>query len=351
MADQLHNDDARFLELLDKWQSGDYTRHDEQELFELAGKDPFRQESLDGLQQFPETDHRAALEKLHRRLHNTRGPGLTFSMRLLSIAAVLVLLLGAVWFFSRPSVEISGNNPIAQHTETPAPVQTEAAPAPLEDKVVPPEAGPAIAKNDRSQPPLPPAASGPAPLERAPEEPVQQHPVVTSDFPGRQAEDEAAHRKPDTLADLGQQESGDYAKSSAPQSDAEGYAIAKAKKRAARKSESFPNQRATSEQTDSALPASKADQPAPGAVPNQGWDVFGQYLRDTARLTPEARANNVSGYVRVQFFVKTSNRPEKFQVIKSLGYGCDEIAIQLIKDWKWQRQSAQPVLVDVPFVR
>lgn len=355
MADQFH-DDARFLELLDKWQSGDFTRSDERELFELAGKDPFRQESLDGWMQFPETDHSTVLDRLAGRLQEKKKRRVILFPRLLSLAAALALLLGAIWFFSHNQTEVLKNDSVAR-TETPAPVQPEFSPTPS-DKARTPE---------RSQQPrtgegkIPDDVSSvnsrlykpERPLGEAPGSPA---PAVTK--PSGQGIDNKENKEQDSFAELNNAKTDELSKpvdrqyQSTNISPPEERASTAAKKKSAPKTEPAPaTQGAVYGKTDSALSAPAADKKSPGAVPDQGWDAFGQYLRNSARLTPQAKANNVSGYVRVQFYVDITNRPVNFIVVKSLGYGCDEAAIDLVKNWKWSRQSGQPVLVDVPFVR
>jgi hypothetical protein len=62
------NEDTRFLELLQKWQSGDFTRADEQEMNALAASDAFRREALEGILDFPTHDQATAILSLRRKI-------------------------------------------------------------------------------------------------------------------------------------------------------------------------------------------------------------------------------------------------------------------------------------------
>jgi TonB family protein len=85
--------------------------------------------------------------------------------------------------------------------------------------------------------------------------------------------------------------------------------------------------------------------------PEGGWEAFRTYLYSTARLSPEARNNNVSGQVTLQLTLGPNGEVEDVKVIKGLGYGCDEAAIRLARSWKWIRGAQPRVTFDVPFVR
>jgi protein TonB len=85
--------------------------------------------------------------------------------------------------------------------------------------------------------------------------------------------------------------------------------------------------------------------------PEGGWDVFGDYLRQNARLTTEARNHNVSGTVQIRFNINENGDPQGFTVLRSLGYGCDQEAVRLVRNWEWKRGQNPVVTVEVPFVR
>jgi hypothetical protein len=85
--------------------------------------------------------------------------------------------------------------------------------------------------------------------------------------------------------------------------------------------------------------------------PIDGWEEFNEYLRVNARLTSEARNNNISGVVKHQFNLDANAEPAQFRILRSLGYGCDEQAIQLVQDYEWRLGKNNIVTVEIHFVR
>ena len=73
------------------------------------------------------------------------------------------------------------------------------------------------------------------------------------------------------------------------------------------------------------------------AMPEFGFESFDDYLEDNLKFPDKARENKVKGKVRVQFTVNKDGSLSNFSIIQSLGYGCDEEAIRLLKEGpKWK---------------
>lgn len=92
------------------------------------------------------------------------------------------------------------------------------------------------------------------------------------------------------------------------------------------------------------------------ASPIGGTRAYNKYLDANVRYPQEAIKNNIKGKVKVEFSVKTDGSLDDYKVVKSLGYGCDEEVIRLIKDgpkWSPSTENGQPiestVLVGVKF--
>lgn len=85
--------------------------------------------------------------------------------------------------------------------------------------------------------------------------------------------------------------------------------------------------------------------------PGGGWDMFNDYLRQNARLTPAARKANVSGTVRLQFSINQNGEPQGIVMLRSMGYGLDQEARRLVENWVWVRGVDPFVTVEIPFVR
>lgn len=72
------------------------------------------------------------------------------------------------------------------------------------------------------------------------------------------------------------------------------------------------------------------------AKPEFGWEAFEVYLKENTKLPPRARQYNVKGRVIVSFIVNEKSELSDFTIIRSLGFGCDEEAIRIIKNGpKW----------------
>ncbi|MCG8327888.1 MAG: TonB family protein [Chitinophagales bacterium] len=71
--------------------------------------------------------------------------------------------------------------------------------------------------------------------------------------------------------------------------------------------------------------------------PKMGMKRFQRYIDRNLKYPEAARDADISGEVILSFGVDENKRPEAIQVEQSLGYGCDQEAIRLLKegpDWK-----------------
>lgn len=82
------------------------------------------------------------------------------------------------------------------------------------------------------------------------------------------------------------------------------------------------------------------------AVPAGGRTAYRQYLEKNLRYPEQALENNIEGRVTIQFTIDANGKIGEFNVLKSLGYGCDEEVVRLIKKgpkWNPTKRDAQPV--------
>ncbi|GHN00206.1 collagen-binding protein [Cytophagales bacterium WSM2-2] len=80
--------------------------------------------------------------------------------------------------------------------------------------------------------------------------------------------------------------------------------------------------------------------------PIGGRRAFSKYLDTNVRYTEEALKNNVKGKVKVEFDLHSDGSFDGYRVVKSLGHGCDEELIRLIKDgpkWLPTTENGKPV--------
>lgn len=79
-----------------------------------------------------------------------------------------------------------------------------------------------------------------------------------------------------------------------------------------------------------------------------GIATLGAYLGQNLRYPEAAKRANVSGKVFVAFTVGTDGGVSDVQILKGVGFGCDEEAVRVVEQMpRWQpgRQDGQPVAV------
>lgn len=77
-----------------------------------------------------------------------------------------------------------------------------------------------------------------------------------------------------------------------------------------------------------------------------GMEAFNQYLRKNLRYPTQAQQANVSGNVYLSFVVEKDGSITQLQILKGLGFGCDEEAqrvLQAMPRWKPGRQQGRAV--------
>jgi TonB family protein len=82
------------------------------------------------------------------------------------------------------------------------------------------------------------------------------------------------------------------------------------------------------------------------ANPTGGKRAYNKYLEANVRYPDKALKSNISGKVRVEFAVHTDGSLDQYKIVKSLGYGCDEEVIRLIKEgpkWSPTTENRRPV--------
>jgi TonB family protein len=86
------------------------------------------------------------------------------------------------------------------------------------------------------------------------------------------------------------------------------------------------------------------------AVPEGGLKAYDAYLDTNLQFPKEALAKHVKGKVAIRFTVRVDGSLDEFRVVKSLGNGCDEEVIRLVKEgpeWSPTTEDNQPVESEV----
>lgn len=83
------------------------------------------------------------------------------------------------------------------------------------------------------------------------------------------------------------------------------------------------------------------------AEPVGGRKAYDKYLQNSLHYPAEALENKVKGKVTVQFTVRTDGSLDEFNIIKGLGFGCDEEVIRLVKEGpQWKPTTEDDVAVE-----
>ena len=343
-------DDKRLNDLLEQWAGGDFNRADETELDALGEMDDFRKEALAGYRAVPEADHSARLQAMRARLQAQTGmPEATGGKRIMlpwvwAAAAALALLIVAVFFFAPPQPTATfADQSVADEQQPGLPAGNADVPAPdASDAYLNPW----------------PKAKGVAPTQGK----QAQYPVGASnaeEFPALMT-DVAVSEEVAAAEDEVPPISSAPASPPAPMAElpAKTNAAKPVKEEAAKKVPSGISPETAKHDTESRadLDGLRKDvraegEPLPAPEPVEGWERFREYLRQNARLTTEARNQNVSGVVRLQFAVLSDGTPTNFTVVRRLGYGCEEEGIRLIKEWEWIPGKYNFLTVDIAFNR
>lgn len=86
------------------------------------------------------------------------------------------------------------------------------------------------------------------------------------------------------------------------------------------------------------------------ATPIGGLRAYDKYLKNSLRYPAQALESKIKGRVTVQFTVRTDGTLDEFNVLKGLGYGCDEEVIRLVKEgprWSPTTEDEEPVESEV----
>ncbi len=339
--------DSRFLTLLRNWLSGNFRRPDEAELRSLATGDDFRREAWEGFQSQPETDHARHLDEVREQIRAKHfgGEGRIVQLpqrRWLAMAAALLLALVAVVFLPRIFEEKSASAGIAQHLDS----YRDAPAADVPSASLPTTSAEKQAPEIRSQPQardfLGKKASpveAPKMAETAAEKPASP--------PASAIAQPTAPAKESPSADMVLNETKPAA--AQPQSQQDGPPPSQGYKAKTRQSEAPAPASRAMDQAQTRMAAPNRANAEPQAF--GGLDEFVAFANQYARLPKDARDNNISGFVRLRFSVSDEGKAYNFQIIRSLGYGCDEEAVRLAEGFLWEASRGQMVSVSVPFVR
>ena len=91
----------------------------------------------------------------------------------------------------------------------------------------------------------------------------------------------------------------------------------------------------------------KKNVPQKRAQPQSGFEALEKAIKEDLNYPKEALKHKIEGKVKIQFTVKKNGQLTNFKVVESLGFGCDEEAIRLLKNGpKWVLPAGYKKWVD-----
>jgi TonB family protein len=431
-----------WLQLLQRWLRGDFTRRDERSLNDLAKEDPFLADALEGYRTLPEQDHAAAVTRLkaeiRRRSEKRKRSAGFYLVRMAAAGAVLV----GAWFVFRQTAGLDKAAPEVAQTATPAPAEAQpqaeiaatsatsdtvsgfhqqnAPPAATARPLPAPKKSPGDANSGFTQPAIAAdeavyedAVANAAPeaevsktkeeeqkaderarrdaSQKPEEEPLARQQAAdkaaSAPQPGNAPPAQESKKKTDEQRDAVAGKAKDKGNAPVPRTitgkvtDASGepligatVAVAGTKNGVVTgldgefsinvnepsptleisytgysKEEVQPGQSnylevvldenfaALSEVVVTGLGSNEAGEPAiVTPMPEGGFRKFKHYVQSNLRYPAAATAANVSGKVKIRFTVRANGSLTNLKVVKSLGHGCDEEALRLLREGpKW----------------
>jgi protein TonB len=81
--------------------------------------------------------------------------------------------------------------------------------------------------------------------------------------------------------------------------------------------------------------------------PVGGYEAFYKHVSTSIKYPSRAKQRNAHGKVFVEFVVNPSGEPVNFKIVKGIGSGCDEEAVRVLKQVRWEpgKQRGNPVFV------
>ncbi len=343
----MNANDKKLTELLGRWQTGDFTRADEQELQRLLAEgDEFSRAAVEGYLSTPLENHQQRLASIHKKLNPKHENKSFWSGRLLAVAAAVALLLVAVWWINQPQ---QTEEKIAQGTP-PATAPREPA-ADLSDQTA---AAPAATEPVSSSPPEVRRIAGLTPSASRRADTISPSPMVYKEMEALDeiaAEDDfvkATENAGEALEEVAITEAPNNpvvrsSPASSPNNAILQPPVAVESKKEAEKDQMVSAKAKKSSDRGGKVSAAKptSTQPAPSAIagptPAGGWDKFRAEMRRQLVMPQDAKNKGVfTGTVTMILDINAADGKIRSVIfVNRLGFGCDERAEQFVQKYNW----------------
>ncbi|HMP98515.1 MAG TPA: TonB family protein, partial [Cyclobacteriaceae bacterium] len=71
-------------------------------------------------------------------------------------------------------------------------------------------------------------------------------------------------------------------------------------------------------------------------VPEGGLLAFYKFVEKNLKYPRKAVNAGIEGIVYIKFIVNEKGEPTQFEIVRGIGFGCDEEALRVLKMYKWQ---------------
>ena len=275
---------SRIEDLLAKMRSQDLSESERAELGELAKRDRFVAEALEGINEVDKASLRASLTKTHDMINKRSGSAVRRKLYWPAAAAILAILIVSAWWLVQDQGLDNSNATLADGTAIQPPTQLETASTSLRSEGSTAEEQAAEDVNSNRS-----IARKSARSENADQPSTDQQ----APHPNAMKRKESATSKmiaPGTQKNVGP-------------GNAQGYAL---------------------------------------AVPTNGWDAYYSYIRQNIAIPLSATENELEGSVYLEFNLDTSGKPTEIRVVDSLSPDCDAEAKRLVLEGPvWDVVNAQ----------
>jgi TonB family protein len=334
-----HKDD------IEKYLDGTLSNAERHQLEKKALSDPFLAEALEGIEMLTNEQLSHDLAVIYKRIHTQKRNAFYWPLRI----AAGILVIVSITVVTIKLTENNTNNRLALQKQNsasknlappdkmPAPSYSEKSAPKVELQTPTPENQQRLRNQPSiSEKPQMSQAEGPESNTdaRSPASAVADQTVKESETTNEILRDEIVEQENESLKG---QETEDKKTALAPSKND----IATAPPSAPR-SLAFKKTETANTKTETASGAGAAQDDAQPLMiesepsPTGGMSLFTKYVEDNLRYPQRALDRNVQGDVIIEFQINANGNYQNFKVIKSLGFGCDEEAIRLIKQGpKW----------------
>ncbi len=336
-----------------KWLSGEITWEEEKQLRKEAAKDSMLADAMEGYEYFPNADHQQKIHHLNKRIRQRTGTSTnsnTFTLRAIAASLVLLISVGLFWMVNQ-NWSLSSTENIAYQAPKETLVTKEAievssvqekpkqsppivsAPTPSKSAIKRSAGSDKIVSTSTTSPSasVPPAKKQRS-IEPAPSTSAQQEVLPENFHTPTIAKEVIAVEAPITeeVPASTAASSSDEAIVTAFDKSAE-EVLKKEKKREEIEDQQDAASIALSRQASSRSSLEQREDYLAAAPSMPKKELLQFFLQENLRYPKKAKRKKVNGTLKLQYQLDRDNNLNNLKIIDSLGFGCEEEAIRLLR--------------------